>query len=78
LAAAREAAADDIDWLLFEVFCLANALAAAPAGLNKIAIEEEDREETLTYRADRVRFAAQKSLDLWRDPIKAKRQVCAN
>jgi hypothetical protein len=76
-AAAREAAANDIEWSLFEVFCLANALAAAPVGLDQIGIDEENRKEILTYLADRVRFAAQKSLDLWKDPTEAKRQVCA-
>jgi hypothetical protein len=65
-AAAREAAANDIEWSLFEVFCLANALAAAPVGLDQIGIDEENRKEILTYLADRVRFAAQKSLDLWK------------
>jgi hypothetical protein len=43
-----------------------------------MGIDEKDREEILTYLADRVRFAAQKSLDLWEDPTEAKRQVCAN
>ena len=77
-AAAREAAANDIEWSLFEVFCLANALAAAPVGLDQIGIDEENRKEILTYLADRVRFAAQEALELWKDPIEAKRQKCAN
>jgi hypothetical protein len=37
-------------------------------GLDQIGIDEENRKEILTYLADRVRFAAQKSLDLWKDP----------
>jgi hypothetical protein len=76
-AAAKEAAADGIEYSLFEVFCLANALAAAPVGLDRIGIDEKDREEILTYLADRVRFTAKKALDLWVDPTEAKRHVCA-
>jgi hypothetical protein len=77
LAATGNAAAEDIDWSLFEVVCLANALAAAIMGMDKIAIDKKDERETLLYFADRVRFAAQKSLDLWRNPAEVKRQACA-
>jgi hypothetical protein len=73
LASARSAAEDDIDTSLFEVVCLAHTLAAAIMGMDKIAINKEDEEEALLYLADRVRFAAQKSLDLWRDPTIARR-----
>jgi hypothetical protein len=59
--------ANDIDVSLFEVVWLANTPAAAIMGMDKIAIDEEDTEEALLHLADRVRFAAQKSLDLWRD-----------